>query len=554
MAQKKTIRVLLPVLLLLIWFPFERAFAQTALPDYITKTIEWQTESGDPQTPIHVSLLPDGRLFFFETPFTMTPTPFWQWANDDLPDAVIVEPNFPPLVNYLPGVQYGDYTVIDTIACAGHTLSEDGSILVFGGTRLFADKPVSTLTDYAAIAGFSSTLSYSPATDAWTPMADMTGPGQADIFGSGSRWYPTATRLANGKILVTSGLELVSPLQIQNRSVEVFDPAANFWEILSQHDETPPSIYNRDYSHVFQLPERIDNDFDVLMMGEYGQPVLMSTDGLQRWRPSGAIRPGNAPGDVTNHGTTTALLPLRLNGDGGYSNGSIVMAGGSHGTANEHTIDIYDPVEDAWLPRIDMGILRHHPSTVLLPDSRVLIIAGHNNSGDHPGYAQYLDPLDNFSLTKGTVEVPEVRGYHTITVLLPDGRIFLGSGNDGGQAGNEKPNFRYYYPDYMLKPRPELLFTPDTLRLGDYFWALTKDKTPISEIVLVGLGSMTHSYDMNQRVIQVPLVYSTDYGEHSVHIGQAPLTGEVAPPGHYMMFVLDDNRVPSVAKIVQVTR
>jgi hypothetical protein len=39
-----------------------------------------------------------------------------------------------------------------------------------------------------------------------------------------------------------------------------------------------------------------------------------------------------------------------------------------------------------------------------------------------------------------------------------------------------------------------------------------------------------------------------------VHIGQAPLIGEAAPPGHYMMFVLDDNRVPSVAKIVQVTR
>ncbi len=74
-------------------------------------------------------------------------------------------------------------------------------------------------------------------------------------------------------------------------------------------------------------------------------------------------------------------------------------------TSLEHSIDVYDPSADQWMPRIDMGINRHQGSTVLLPDSRVLLIAGHNEFGLNPGYAQYLHPADGFSLTSGSVEI-----------------------------------------------------------------------------------------------------------------------------------------------------
>lgn len=106
----------------------------------------------------------------------------------------------------------------------------------------------------------------------------------------------------------------------------------------------------------------------------------------------------------------------------------------------------------------------------------------------------------------------------------------------------------------MLKPRPNLLFTQTSFKLGDYFWVLTGDRTPISEMVLVALGSITHSYDMNQRLVELPIVYSGDYGEHSVQIGRAPISAEIAPPGDYMLFVLDAARVPSVAKVITLTR
>ncbi len=411
------------------------AHAAEPLPDYVTKPIEWRTADGVPQKPIHVNLLPDGRLFFFDPAFTMTPTSFWIWSDADLPDFVTIAPKLPPLAHYFPGVHYDTWYVTDSISCAGHTLAED-----------------------------------------------------------------------------------------------------------------------RDYSHVFQLPGSVDEPFDILMMGELAQPAFLSTQGPERWRLSNAKRPGSEGLMMPNHGTTTALLPIRgCKTSWGYSNGAIVMAGGQHMTSLEHSIDVYDPSADQWMPRIDMGINRHQGSTVLLPDSRVLLIAGHNDFGLNPGYAQYLDPADGFSLTSGSVEIPETRGYHTITALLPDGRVFLGGGADGGSAGTEKPNFRYYYPDYMLKPRPSLLLAQNTFQLGSYFWVLTGEETPIAELVLVALGATTHSYDMNQRLVEMEIVQRADYGEHTLPIGRAPQSAATAPPGNYMLFALDQERVPSVAKIITLT-
>ena len=68
------------------------------------------------------------------------------------------------------------------------------------------------------------------------------------------------------------------------------------------------------------------------------------------------------------------------------------------------------------------------------------------------------------------------------------------------------------------------------------------------EAVLIGFGSMTHSFDMNQRYVQLPVNAVTAV---SVEIGP-PESPRVAPPGHYMLFLLDAARIPSEAIIVQL--
>jgi hypothetical protein len=72
---------------------------------------------------------------------------------------------------------------------------------------------------------------------------------------------------------------------------------------------------------------------------------------------------------------------------------------------------------------------------------------------------------------------------------------------------------------------------------------------PISEGVLIGLGSMTHAFDANQRYVQLALA-APPSATGAVVIG--PPDRQTAPPGHYMLFVLDQARVPSIARIVHL--
>jgi len=114
-------------------------------------------------------------------------------------------------------------------------------------------------------------------------------------------------------------------------------------------------------------------------------------------------------------------------------------------------------------------------------------------------------------------------------------------------AEDEKPTFRYLYPPYMLEPRPAITAAPATIGYGASFNVSFSGGT-ISEAVLIGLGSMTHAFDTNQRHVQLPLVAPTS--TNATIIG--PPNRQTAPPGYYMLFVLDQANVPSIARIVRL--
>ncbi len=198
---------------------------------------------------------------------------------------------------------------------------------------------------------------------------------------------------------------------------------------------------------------------------------------------------------------------------------------------------------------------------MLLPDGRILVVAGHSDSG-HPGQKQagYVDPANGFAHALGASSTPEFRGYHTVTLLLPDGSVLVGGGRDLDLVGSlEKPDFRYLYPDYLFANRPAILTAPPVVRLGATFTVKTAGKKP-HEFVLLGLGSMTHSFDFNQRYVELERTRfqraSIDHvppapGIHATTL-RAPADARVAPPGHYLLFVLDLNRIPSAGAIVRL--
>src|SRR5262249_42016718 len=155
------------------------------------------------------------------------------------------------------------------------------------------------------------------------------------------------------------------------------------------------------------------------------------------------------------------------------------------------------------------------------------------------------------------------------------GRVLLGSGNfPGGSATEvEWADFRYYYPDYMFKNRPQIAFANDTINVSEYFMILVPHDTSIGEAALVGLGSMTHSFDMSQRHVQLRVMdprYIIGWIDgqwvqatpdqcaggrnlcYDMELIQGPASKELAPPGYYILFVLDKDRVPSQGKIIRL--
>jgi hypothetical protein len=75
----------------------------------------------------------------------------------------------------------------------------------------------------------------------------------------------------------------------------------------------------------------------------------------------------------------------------------------------------------------------------------------------------------------------------------------------------------------------------------------TPNAASIRKVALVRLGAVTHSVNMEQRY--VPLSFTVGSGWVTA---TAPGNANIAPPGRYMLFLVDSNGVPSVARMVTV--
>lgn len=222
-------------------------------------------------------------------------------------------------------------------------------------------------------------------------------------------------------------------------------------------------------------------------------------------------------------------------------------------------MDIYNPLTNQWYPTLNMGIARHHPSAVLLPTGEVAILAGHDDlppGQEQTRRAQVLDPSQKSAgalgvIRTGNSQANEVRGYHNVAVLLPDGRVLVGGGNPGGMWAQEKATIEFWSPPYMNGLRPKIVSAPGTVKLGAQFDISYSSTDPITVVVLMGLGSITHSFDMNQRYVQLKIVAGGDPGQGSVTV-EGPPDARHAQPGPYMLFILGGGRIPSEAKMVQV--
>jgi galactose oxidase len=361
------------------------------------------------------------------------------------------------------------------------------------------------------------------------------------------RWYPTAITLPDGSVLVLSGSFL--------------DPAQN-----AVANNVVPQIWsNGTFAGIAPIPDAAFDLYPRMHVASTG--LVYMTSLVQTWTL-----------DVSGAGRWTALPGVtRLNGLRDYApsvlydvDKVIFIGGGNPPTANAEIIDL-GQAQPAWQATDPMNFPRRQHNATILPDGTVLVTGGTRAGGavGTPEAFNNLDPGQPVHIaelwdphtghwTQLAAEATD-RCYHSTAVLLPDGRVLsAGSGElvlDEGtpqQRQNDPQDThldaQVFSPPYLFKgPRPEMTSAPEAVRYGDTFEIGTAQPDDIGAVTVVRLSSVTHSFNAGQRI---------NFLSFTVRGGSlqatAPAGPGACPPGHYMLFILNQQGVPSVAEIVQI--
>src|SRR5882724_7114332 len=387
--------------------------------------------------------------------------------------------------------------------CAGHSMLSDGRILVAGG-HINAD------------VGIRNATIFNPATENWAAAAPMAFP----------RWYPTLTTLPDGRVLVVSGS--INCYSCIAEIPEIYNPTTNTWTQLSNAKLALPQ-----YPHMFVLP-----DGRLLAASTQAEPIISSVLHIntQTWTPVGSV--------AIDGGSSAMYLPGKVIKSGTAMDPDFPIVSS---VANTYVLDMTQP-EPAWRQTAPMAFPRTQHNLTLLPDGSVLVIGGSKNSDVYdltgPVYeAEIWSPQTETWTTMARMQVPRI--YHSTALLLPDGRVLVAG---GGQFGVDQFSAEIYSPPYLFKGDPPAItaVTPTRIQYGTTFSVQTPDASSIASVSLIRLGSVTHAFNMDQRFLE--LAFSRLSGSLNV---QAPGSANLAPPGYYMLFIVDTSGVPSVASIVR---
>jgi hypothetical protein len=395
--------------------------------------------------------------------------------------------------------------------CNGMVVLPDGRSFVMGGTL-----------QYDPFHGEVRTSTYDPATNTFTDQQSM----------AHGRWYPTGTVLGDGRVMIFSGLNETGGT---NTSVEFYS-ASSGWSAAFSAPWTPPL-----YPRMHQLPNG-----NVFYSG--------STTGSSLFNPATHTWTTNVA--FTNYsGTrtygTSVLLPLTPANN--YTPKVIIMGGGSPSTNTTEIIDL-SAATPKWVYGPNMSQPRIEMNATILPNGQVLALGGSLNDEDTTTAslnADLYDPGSNtFSLAGAEAYA---RLYHSVSLLLPDATVWVAGGNP--QRGTYESHMEIYSPAYLFNAdgtgatRPTITSTSSSvIGYGGAFQVQTPDAANISSVVLMRNGAVTHAFDMDQRY--VGLSFTVGGGVLNV---TGPPNGNIAPPGYYMLFILNNAGVPSIATMVKVS-
>jgi hypothetical protein len=336
------------------------------------------------------------------------------------------------------------------------------------------------------------------------------------------RWYPTNTALANGDVVVTSGE--ISPGLGVNSLPQVWQVSSGTWRDLTTAQLALPL-----YPEMYLAPNGT-----LFYAGPDRPSRYLNTDGTGSWTIGPATQFGS-------RGYGPSVM---------YNNGQIMIVGGGPPTATAEIINLNDPVP-AWSYTGSMANARRHANATLLPDGTVLVTGGTSGAAfddnTHPVFpAELWNPATGTWSTMASLSI--YRGYHSVALLLPDGRVLSAGGQCSVSPGCNPNSAEIFSPPYLFAgSRPTITSAPANISGGQTFFVATPDAANITKVSWIRLGAVTHSFNQEQRISF--LSFSQTTGGLNV---TAPPSANLAPPGFYMLFLVNGSGVPSVASNIQV--
>ena len=453
----------------------------------------WRTLTNQlPINPVHAALLRNGRVLIVAGSGNV--------ATETTFQATVWDPA---------SETFATQTVGWDMFCNGMVTLHDGRVLINGGNL-----------QYDPFFGEPRNAVFDPATGLFTDIQNM----------AHGRWYPTVTTLGDGRVMTFSGL---SETGGTNTAVEIYTVGSG-WSQEFPAGWTPP-LYPRMH---------LSTDGRVFYAG--------STRSSRFFNPANgtwsAIVATTQYTGTRTYGTSV-LLPLTP--ANGYRPRVMIFGGGNPATATTEIIDL-SAATPQWQFGPSMSQPRIQMNATILPNGKVLATGGSRNDEDALTAslnADLYDPDTNTFSPAGANAFPRL--YHSNSLLLPDATVLLMGGNP--QRGSYERRLEIYSPAYLFDGdgtpalRPSITGTPGTVNYNLQFDVSTPDAATIGSVVLVRPGTPTHAFDMEQRLVGL----SFTAGSGVLHV-TAPPNGNIAPPGYYMLFVLNNSGVPSVARFVRL--
>lgn len=395
------------------------------------------------------------------------------------------------------------------IFCAGHTFLPDGRLLVVGGTS-----PQTRGLRYATV--------FDPTTGQWSSTPSM----------AQGRYYPTATALPGGGTLVVSGHDTA---KVDVTIPEVRGPAG--WRRLTT---APLDIPDPFYPAMFVAPNG-----KVFLAGFQQATRYLDVTGTGHWSTVGDR-------NVADRRLGSAVM---------YAPGKVLYAGGGDPpTASAEVIDLSpNQGAPAWRTVPGMAFARRQMNATILADGSVLVTGGTSGPGfNNQAGAVKVAELWNPKTEMWTSMAAEakIRTYHSTAILLPSGKVLSSGSGDGGGItfAQSQLSAQIFDPPYLFKPdgslaaRPSITSAPSKLFYGQSFTVQTPNAGSVTRGTLIRLSSVTHAFNQSQLIF--PLTFAKT-GSTSLKAA-GPANASLAPPGPYLLFLINGSGVPSVAKTVMI--